>query len=61
MTEITLHTGEPGSRLVVNLDWHDHNNIKHDDRLEIRVLRVDKPRTIQLILNNVIVATIESQ
>lgn len=60
MAEITLHTGEMGSCFTVNLDFHDHNNRRHEHRLDIKVLNKDKPRTLCPLLNNVKVAEIES-
>jgi hypothetical protein len=59
--EITLHTGLQSDRNTVHIDWHDHNNVKHLDKLEINVLSMDKPRTIEIKLNRVVIATLRSE
>lgn len=51
MSEITLHTGCMGDEFVVNIDWHNHNNCTRNDKLEINILNLDKPRTLQILLN----------
>ncbi len=56
MTEITLHTGEMGACFTINIDFHDHNNVKHAHKLDIKVLNKDKPRTLCIYLNEMKIA-----
>lgn len=48
---VTIHTGFMGSQDVVDVDWHDHDNILYNDRIEIRIEPFDKPRTLSVTIN----------
>ena len=52
MTELTLHLGLQGDRSKINLHWHDHDNIEHQDQVEVFMLDRDKPRIIQVYINS---------
>lgn len=60
MSEITLHTGCTGSSFLIHIDWFDHNNVKHKDSVELRIKNQDKPRILQVLVNDMIVAQKES-
>ena len=56
--EITIHTGLAGDYNTINIDWFDENNVEQKSILEINVLPHDEPRTLVVIVNGVILATI---
>jgi len=58
MSELTLHTGGQGDWDTIHITWFDENNVSQKTRLDIRILNHDKPRTLELRLNEVVVATI---
>lgn len=60
MSTITLHTGCAGDSFTIQVDWFDHNNVSQKDSVEIRIKRQDKPRTLQVLVNDMIVAQKES-
>lgn len=60
-SEITLHTGCAGSSFTIHVDWFDHNNIRRTDHVQIRIADRDKPRTLQVLINGMIVAQRESE
>ena len=53
--ELTLHTGCMGQENTIHIDWFDHNNVRHKTRVDIRILDRDKPRSLQLAVNNEVV------
>ncbi len=59
--ELTIHTGFAGDETVVHVDWFDHDNVPHKDRVLIAVRRQDKPRMIDVRINEVLVATLLSR
>lgn len=58
MSELTIHTGSTGDYHHLHIDWFDENNVRQDTELELHILTQDKPRTLQIRVNGVIVATI---
>jgi len=58
--EITIHTGFMGSQTLIHIDWFDHNNVKRDDKLELKIMDKDKPRTLEIILNDVKIGEIKN-
>jgi hypothetical protein len=60
MSELTLHTGLQGEETVINLAWFDENGCPQKTTLEIHVLEQDKPRTLRMLLNGVVVAYVPS-
>lgn len=58
MSEITIHTGCAGDRFTINIQWFDENNVQKLDKLVISVRDKDKPRLIDLIVNDVVFATL---
>ena len=58
MSELTLHTGCAGSAQIINIDWFDHNNIPQKTQMEIRIRQQDKPRTLEILLNGVVVGVV---
>jgi hypothetical protein len=57
--EISVHTGCQGAHNIININWFDENNVKVNDVLEIYVKDQDKPREIELIVNNVVICTLK--
>jgi hypothetical protein len=53
---MTIHTGCAGDRDTINVDWFDHDNVKHAAKVELVMLERDKPRTLQIRVDGVIVA-----
>lgn len=58
MCELTLHTGIMGENTTIHIDWFDHNNIRQATKLDIRMQPQDKPRTLALRLNGIVLAVI---
>ena len=58
MTELTIHTGCMDAQTIIHVDWFDHNNIPQRTEIEIRIQPQDKPRTLELRLNGVVLATV---
>jgi len=61
MSEFVWRTGSCGDTLVFVVDWFDHNNVWRHGRVEIRIAHRDKPRTLQILVNEVKVAERESE
>lgn len=59
--ELTIHTGFAGDETVVHVDWYDHDNVPLKDTIVIAVRPNDKPRTIDVLVNDVVVATLEGR
>ncbi len=51
--EITIHTGCAGDKNTINIAWFDENNVRHATKIEANVLPLDKPRTLEIIVNGV--------
>ena len=60
MSEITIHTGNQGDHTGINIDWFDENNVRHQERLAIVVADKDKPRTLFITLNGILIHKINS-
>lgn len=58
--ELTLHTGLAGEGTTIHIDWFDENNMQFTDTLEISVRNQDKPRVIDIYINNVKIAELDS-
>lgn len=58
MSEITIHTGSQGTYNTIHIDWFDHNNVKQKTTIEVNVMPQDKPRTLEVLINNIRVVTI---
>ena len=56
--EITLNTGCAGDSHKCNIDWFDENNVRRKTIVEVNIQPQDKPRTLEIIVNGVIVATV---
>ncbi len=56
MSELTLHTGLQGDMNTIHLDWFDSNGCRQKTELEINVMNQDKPRTLEILINGVVVA-----
>lgn len=57
--EITIHTGNQNDQNKINIDWFDHNGINQKTGIIVSILPQDKPRTLQITINGVIIATIQ--
>lgn len=60
MSHLTLQTGFPGDRTSIDVHWHDHDHVAHVTRLEINVAKQDKPRTLQILLDGMVISGITS-
>lgn len=58
MCELTIHTGIQGDWNTINIDWSDENNVTQKTKIDIIVKDQDKPRTLEIRLNGVTIATI---
>lgn len=59
--ELTLHTGDMGDCNTIYIEWSDENNIRYKDELNIVIREQDKPRILEIHLNGVKVAEINSR
>ncbi len=57
--EITIHTGDPGDRNKIHIDWHDENNARQRTEIEIDVQKIDHPRCLSIRLNGATIATVQ--
>ncbi len=58
MSEWTLHTGCQDDSEVIHIEWFNSNGVRRIDRLEIRIQKSDKPRILEIRLNDVNIAEI---
>lgn len=58
MTEVTIHTGCQGDTHQCTFSWFDHNNVPQKTVVEVNIQAQDKPRTLEVIVNGVVVATV---
>jgi len=58
MNEFTLHTGCQCNRTRINIDWFDENNVTQKTVLDVLVQEQDKPRTLEIMLNGAVIATV---
>jgi len=58
VSEITIRAGGQYDETQINVDWNDHNNVSRRTTVLVSVLGQDKPRTLQITVNGVVVATI---
>jgi hypothetical protein len=61
MSKLTLHTGLMGEQDTINISWFDENNVPKANKLDIIVLNRDKPRTLVIAVDGVIVWRSDSQ
>ena len=59
--EITIHTGCQGANNIIWIDWFNHNGIRRQDKIEIDIQEKDKPRTLEIKLNDAVLAIIENK
>jgi len=59
-SEWTFHTGGQGQTDSIHIDWSDHNNVRQRTELQIVIRPQDKPRTLEIWVNGVVVATVPS-
>ena len=59
-TEVTSHTGCAGDSHKCNVDWFDENNVRQNTTAEVNIQKQDKPRTLEVLMNGVIVAVVPS-
>ncbi len=60
MSEITIHTGCAGDKNTIRIEWFDHNNVSHITTIQADIDVQDKPRTLLLSVNGVMVGKVPS-
>ena len=60
MSELTVHTGGQGDATTIHVDWFDHNNVRQRTDLVIAIQCQDKPRTLEVKINGVVLAVVPS-
>ncbi len=50
--ELAIKTGCINDSTTINIEWFDHNNVRQTNTLEIHVLNRDKPRAIEILIDN---------
>lgn len=58
MSDLTLHTGFQGSSNTICVDWFNHNGVRIQNKVELRILPRDKPRTLEILIDGHVVATV---
>ena len=58
MSELTIHTGCQGDSTRLNVDWFDENNVRLKTIVQVNIQSQDKPRTLEIVVNGVVVATV---
>jgi hypothetical protein len=43
---------------TIYIEWTDHNNVRQNTAMEVNVLPDDKPRTLEIKVNGVVLATV---
>ena len=61
MTDLALFTGFAGEEITINVVFSDHNNVRHNIPIELKVHEFDKPRMLDIIVDGKHVATFNSQ
>jgi hypothetical protein len=61
MDEFSWLTGCAGDSLKIYVQWFDDNNCRHETSVEMRVAFQDKPRKLEIRVNENLVQTINSQ
>ncbi|HSH43090.1 MAG TPA: hypothetical protein VK973_13270 [Arenicellales bacterium] len=61
MTDITIHTGCAGDQNTICVDWFDHNNVRQQTVIQANIQEWDKPRTLNIAINGVVVGIIPSE
>lgn len=59
MSDLTVHTGLQGDDLALHVEWFDENNVHQCTTIKISVLMRDKPRTLAISVNGVLLAQVE--
>ncbi len=59
--DMTLYTGDMGDSQRINVVWSDENNVHRTTIIDIEIRNQDKPRTLDIIVNGVVVATTNSR
>jgi hypothetical protein len=59
--EITLHTGCAGESHKCNVDWFDESSRPQKTVVEVNIQKQDKPRTLEVVVNGVVVAVVPSR
>lgn len=52
MTELTLHTGCQGDWDTIHVSWHDEDNVRQLTKLDIIIQEQDKPRTLEIRIDD---------
>lgn len=59
--EITIHLGAMGDYSRINIAWFDHNNVPQKTVVEVTTVMQDKPRTLEVLINDVRLAAVVPQ
>jgi hypothetical protein len=61
MSILTLTTGFMGEWDTIFIDWSNENNVHRQEKIDIIIKEQDKPRVLEIRLNDVVIATINSR
>jgi len=59
--EITIHTGFMGDINIIHVSWYNENGVRQATDIELNIQPQDKPRTLELKINGVIIAVIPNK
>ncbi len=59
--ELTIHTGTAGDYHKINIDWFDENNIRQKTTLELKIRDQDKPRVLEIYINQLCFSVLKLQ
>ena len=61
MTDLTWHTGLSGDDLNIKIDWFNENGVSQLSKITITVQKQDKPRQLEIKVNDVVIAVIPNK
>lgn len=48
MSHISIHTGFAGDQTTIDIEWYDHDNVRHTTQIMVNIQAQDKPRTLEI-------------
>ena len=51
--EMTIHTGNVGDQIKINIAWFDENLVRKVTVVELKIKAQDKPRILEVNINDI--------
>ena len=52
MCDMVIRMGDTGDYATIIIDWTDHNNVSHSEKIAVIIWNTDKPRTLEIRVND---------